>query len=66
MIDFRNFFIVAGPCVMEGRAFVFECAHALQEIFSACGVPWIFKSSFDKANRSSLDGFRGMPMDQGL
>jgi 2-dehydro-3-deoxyphosphooctonate aldolase (KDO 8-P synthase) len=66
MIDFRELFFIAGPCVMEGRGFVLECAEALREIFAASGAPWIFKSSFDKANRSSLGGFRGMPMDQGL
>lgn len=66
MTDATPLFFIAGPCVMESREFVIECAEALREIFSSCNATWIFKSSFDKANRSAPDGFRGLPMDQGL
>ncbi|NDY58881.1 3-deoxy-8-phosphooctulonate synthase [Desulfovibrio sulfodismutans] len=66
MMNFSSFFCIAGPCVMESTDFVYESACALQEIFSQTATPWIFKSSFDKANRSSVAGFRGLSMDRGL
>lgn len=57
---------IAGPCVIEGRAFALETASRLAEIFAGLGVGWIYKSSFDKANRSSADSFRGVGLAEGL
>jgi len=58
--------VIAGPCVIEGRAFALETAQKLKRIFSDAGISWIYKSSFDKANRSSVNSFRGVGMDEGL
>lgn len=58
--------VIAGPCAMESRAFALDTAAALRDICDRVGVPFIYKSSFDKANRTSLSGYRGLPMDQGL
>jgi 2-dehydro-3-deoxyphosphooctonate aldolase (KDO 8-P synthase) len=58
--------VIAGPCVIEGRAFALETAQKLKSIFSDAGISWIYKSSFDKANRSSVNSFRGVGMDEGL
>ena len=60
------FFLIAGPCVIESRELAFETAGRLCEITSALGVPFVYKSSFDKANRSSGDSFRGPGIEQGL
>jgi 2-dehydro-3-deoxyphosphooctonate aldolase (KDO 8-P synthase) len=57
---------IAGPCVIESEQFVLEVASGLREISERHGVPLIFKSSFDKANRSSLDSFRGPGLEAGL
>lgn len=57
---------ITGPCAMEGRNFALETAHELKEIFEAVSLPFIYKSSFDKANRSSSSSFRGVGMDEGL
>jgi len=57
---------IAGPCVMESRAQTLEAASALREVFERAAVPLIFKSSFDKANRSSGRSFRGVGIDEGL
>ncbi len=57
---------ITGPCAMEGRSFALETAHELKEIFESVGLPFIYKSSFDKANRSSASSFRGVGMDEGL
>ena len=54
------FVLIAGPCQMEGRNHALEVASALAEMTEKLGVPWIFKSSFDKANRTSLDSRRGI------
>ena len=62
----RPFFLIAGPCVIESREFAMETAGRLKEIAAAVGVPFIYKSSFDKANRSSGRSFRGPGMDEGL
>lgn len=62
----QPFFLIAGPCAIESREMAFETAGKLKEITSALGVPFIYKSSFDKANRSSSRSFRGLGMDQGL
>ena len=62
----RPFFLIAGPCAIESRQMAFDTAGRLKEITSALGIPFIYKSSFDKANRSSSRSFRGPGMDQGL
>jgi 2-dehydro-3-deoxyphosphooctonate aldolase (KDO 8-P synthase) len=62
----RPFFLIAGPCVVESRDMAHETAGALKEICAAVGVPFIYKSSYDKANRSSGKSFRGPGMEKGL
>jgi 2-dehydro-3-deoxyphosphooctonate aldolase (KDO 8-P synthase) len=62
----KPLFLIAGPCVIESRQLALDTAGALKEICAAVGVPFIFKSSFDKANRSSGKSFRGLGRDQGL
>jgi len=59
-------FLIAGPCVVESEALALESAAALKEIAQRAGIPLIYKSSFDKANRSSAESFRGPGMEQGL
>ncbi|HEX6298065.1 MAG TPA: 3-deoxy-8-phosphooctulonate synthase [Burkholderiales bacterium] len=59
-------FLIAGPCVVESRELQAETAGRLKEICGRLGVPFIFKSSYDKANRSSGKSFRGLGMDKGL
>ena len=58
--------VLAGPCAIESRSQTLEAAEALSEIFSQQGIGLVFKSSFDKANRSSLQGFRGVGLSEGL
>jgi len=58
--------LIAGPCVIEGREETLRIAEILKEITSAVSVPLIFKSSYDKANRSSLKSFRGPGLERGL
>jgi 2-dehydro-3-deoxyphosphooctonate aldolase (KDO 8-P synthase) len=60
------FFLIAGPCVIESRQMAFDTAGQLKEITSKLGIPFIYKSSFDKANRSSGKSFRGPGMEEGL
>jgi 2-dehydro-3-deoxyphosphooctonate aldolase (KDO 8-P synthase) len=62
----RPFFLIAGPCVIESRELAMDTAGRLKEIASGLGIPFIYKSSFDKANRSSGASFRGPGMDEGL
>ncbi|MBM3114310.1 3-deoxy-8-phosphooctulonate synthase [Jeongeupia naejangsanensis] len=62
----KPFFLIAGPCVIEGEQFSIDVAGQLKEITTELGIPFIFKSSFDKANRSSGKSFRGFGMDEGL
>lgn len=59
-------FLIAGPCVIEGEGLAQETAGYLQELTAELDIPFIFKSSFDKANRSSLGGFRGPGLEEGL
>ena len=59
-------FLIAGPCVIESRELAMETAGRLKEITARLGVPFIYKSSFDKANRSSLGSFRGPGIEAGL
>ena len=58
--------LIAGPCVIESEAVVLETAHRIAEIAQAVGMPYIFKSSYDKANRSSITSFRGLGIQEGL
>ncbi|MFT6992187.1 MAG: 2-dehydro-3-deoxyphosphooctonate aldolase (KDO 8-P synthase), partial [Paraglaciecola sp.] len=59
-------FLIAGPCVIESEALVFEVASKMKEITNKLGVEYIFKASFDKANRSSTGSYRGPGVDKGL
>ncbi|RPJ04978.1 MAG: 3-deoxy-8-phosphooctulonate synthase, partial [Deltaproteobacteria bacterium] len=58
--------LIAGPCVIENEETTFATAGRLKEICDQLGIPFIFKSSYDKANRTSLSSFRGLGMDRGL
>jgi len=62
----QPFFLIAGPCVIESHQMALDTAGALKEITSELGIPFIYKSSFDKANRSSGSSFRGLGMEKGL
>ncbi len=62
----QRLFLIAGTCVVESEQMALDTAAALKEICGGLGVPFIYKSSFDKANRSSRDSFRGPGMEQGL
>jgi 2-dehydro-3-deoxyphosphooctonate aldolase (KDO 8-P synthase) len=62
----KPLFLIAGPCVVESRELQVETAGRLKEMCARLGVPFIFKSSYDKANRSSGQSFRGLGMDKGL
>ncbi len=62
----KPFFLIAGPCVIESREMAFETATALKDICGELDIPFIYKSSYDKANRSSGKSFRGMGMEKGL
>ncbi|MBN9366447.1 MAG: 3-deoxy-8-phosphooctulonate synthase [Comamonadaceae bacterium] len=62
----RPFFLIAGPCVVESEQLQMDVAGQLKEITASLGIPFIFKSSYDKANRSSGASFRGPGMDKGL
>jgi 2-dehydro-3-deoxyphosphooctonate aldolase (KDO 8-P synthase) len=62
----RPFFLIAGPCVIESEALVIDVAGRLKEMTSELGIPFIFKASFDKANRSSRASFRGPGLAGGL
>jgi len=60
------FFLIAGPCVIESEQLALDTAGELKEITAALSMPFIYKSSFDKANRSSTKSFRGLGVEQGL
>lgn len=62
----RPLALIAGPCVIESEDHTLDLARAIQDIARRCGVPFIFKASFDKANRTSLTSFRGPGLDRGL
>ena len=62
----RPFFLIAGPCVVESRQLQMDVAGELKVICADLGIPFIFKSSYDKANRSSMSSFRGPGMEEGL
>ncbi len=60
------FVLIAGPCVIEGEAHAVELGAAILEVARRCGVPFVFKASFDKANRTSVRSFRGPGLENGL
>ena len=60
------FFLISGPCVVESEQLQMDTAGTLKEICAGLGIPFIFKSSYDKANRSSGTSFRGLGMEKGL
>lgn len=62
----QPFFLIAGPCVIESEALALDTAGLLKEITDELAIPFIYKSSFDKANRSSSNSFRGLGVDKGL
>ena len=62
----RPFFLISGPCVVESEQLQLDVAGRLKEITGELGIPFIFKSSYDKANRSSGSSFRGPGRDKGL
>lgn len=62
----QPFFLIAGPCVIETEQMALDTAGYLKEITTELGIPFIYKSSFDKANRSSGSSFRGLGMERGL
>ena len=62
----KPFFLIAGPCVVESEQLQLDTAGQLKEITGRLGIPFIFKSSFDKANRTSGKSFRGLGMEEGL
>ncbi len=71
LLDFKvgerePLFLIAGPCVIESRELVFEVAGTMKEITAELGIPFIFKASFDKANRTSGSAYRGPGMEAGL
>jgi 2-dehydro-3-deoxyphosphooctonate aldolase (KDO 8-P synthase) len=62
----QPFFLIAGPCVVESEQLQMDVAGKLKEMTAELGIPFIFKSSYDKANRSSGKSFRGPGMEKGL
>lgn len=62
----HRFFLIAGPCVIESEQSAIDIAGELKEITTSLGIPFIYKSSFDKANRSSGTSYRGLGMEKGL
>ena len=62
----RRFFLIAGPCVIESEQSAIDIAGTLKEMTGSLGIPFIYKSSFDKANRTSGSSFRGLGMEKGL
>lgn len=71
-MDFRqpfteqSFFLIAGPCVIESREHTHFMASSLRDLAESRGIPFVFKASFDKANRTSLASYRGVAMEEGL
>lgn len=62
----RPLFVIAGPCVVESRDLAFDTAGQLKELCAELGMPLVFKSSYDKANRTSIKSFRGLGIEKGL
>src|SRR5688572_28607615 len=68
-VTFANdqpFVLIAGPCQMESREHAYEMCGSLKELTTKLGIPFIYKTSYDKANRTSVSGQRGMGMEKGL
>jgi len=65
-LDTNNFFLLAGPCVVEGEDVCFEIAEKVKSITDKLGIPYIFKASYKKANRSRIDSFTGIGDEKGL
>src|SRR5262252_1007080 len=61
-----SFFVIAGPCVIESESHALKMAEAIGAVTRKLNVPWIFKASYDKANRTSLKSFRGPGLKEGL
>ena len=61
----RPFFLIAGPCVVESEGLVLDIAGRMQEITTALRIPYVFKASYDKANRTSVKSFRGLGVKDG-
>ncbi len=64
--DKGNFFLISGPCVVEGNDLVYDVAGQLSELCDELGIPFIFKASYNKANRTKLDSFRGLGNEKAL
>ena len=64
--DKNPFFLISGPCVIESEEHCLRMAERLKEITSSLGIPWIFKASYDKANRTSIRSYRGPGREAGL
>jgi 2-dehydro-3-deoxyphosphooctonate aldolase (KDO 8-P synthase) len=62
----RPFFLIAGPCVIESETLVMDVAGHMRDLTASLGIPYVFKASFDKANRSSKGSFRGPGLEEGL
>ena len=62
----KPFFLIAGPCVIESESMVLDIAHHMKAVTEKLGIPYIFKASFDKANRTSGSSFRGLGIETGL
>jgi 2-dehydro-3-deoxyphosphooctonate aldolase (KDO 8-P synthase) len=62
----KPLFVIAGPCVIESEQMTFDTAGTLKEVTDKLGIPFIFKSSYDKANRTSIDSYRGPGIEEGL
>lgn len=62
----QNFFLLAGPCVIESEDLVLKIAEKIKQITEKLNIPYVFKASYKKANRSSLDSFTGLGIDEGL
>ncbi len=65
-IDGSNLLVIAGPCVIESESLCLEVAYALKEVTTGLGLPFVFKASYDKANRTSIESFRGPGLERGL
>lgn len=62
----KPFVFIGGPCVIEGREITLRTAEALKKLTTSLGIPFIFKCSYDKANRTSIDSYRGLGIEEGL
>jgi 2-dehydro-3-deoxyphosphooctonate aldolase (KDO 8-P synthase) len=66
LLNLNEFFVVSGPCVIESETHALFCAEFLKTLFESKGIQFIFKASYDKANRSSIHSFRGPGIEEGL